>query len=259
MILSCPACATRYVVDPRSIGTEGRKVRCARCGETWHQEAPAAEMLEPLTLMDEPPPGVAADPLLDPASPPVVTAPAMVGGGTAAAVEESMPSFITERPRPAARANLPAVAKPKRVSSVGLGWAALAAFILLVLAGGWYFAPMIMRSWPPSARLYSALGLEAASPEAALELRGTNSARGNDEAGQTVIVTGEIANVSHVRQALPQMRLSLRNAKGETIKSADFPPPKEALDPGETVPYQATIAAPDNPDDATSALVAFIR
>ncbi|MCC7273139.1 MAG: zinc-ribbon domain-containing protein [Alphaproteobacteria bacterium] len=41
MILTCPACLTRYLVDPRSLGVAGRAVRCAHCGATWHQIPPA--------------------------------------------------------------------------------------------------------------------------------------------------------------------------------------------------------------------------
>lgn len=41
MILTCPSCKTRYLVDANALGARGRHVRCAKCGETWHQEPPA--------------------------------------------------------------------------------------------------------------------------------------------------------------------------------------------------------------------------
>ncbi len=41
MMLTCPSCATRYVVNPSSIGRAGRDVRCAKCGHTWFEAAPA--------------------------------------------------------------------------------------------------------------------------------------------------------------------------------------------------------------------------
>jgi predicted Zn finger-like uncharacterized protein len=40
MIVTCPACATRYQVDPTTIGPQGRTVRCSKCGHSWTQTPP---------------------------------------------------------------------------------------------------------------------------------------------------------------------------------------------------------------------------
>lgn len=40
MILTCPACATRYLTDPALLGAAGRMVRCAKCGHSWMQAPP---------------------------------------------------------------------------------------------------------------------------------------------------------------------------------------------------------------------------
>ena len=43
MILTCPACGTQYVVKDGAIPPHGRKVRCASCKHSWHQDPePAA-------------------------------------------------------------------------------------------------------------------------------------------------------------------------------------------------------------------------
>ena len=43
MILTCPACDTKYVVKDGAIPPGGRQVRCASCKHRWHQDAdPAA-------------------------------------------------------------------------------------------------------------------------------------------------------------------------------------------------------------------------
>ena len=41
MIVSCPSCATRYLIDPTALGGKGRTVRCAKCSHTWHEQPPA--------------------------------------------------------------------------------------------------------------------------------------------------------------------------------------------------------------------------
>ncbi|MDO8288170.1 MAG: DUF3426 domain-containing protein [Parvibaculum sp.] len=41
MIITCPSCSARYPVDASSFAPAGRKVRCAKCGNTWHQAPPS--------------------------------------------------------------------------------------------------------------------------------------------------------------------------------------------------------------------------
>ncbi len=60
MIVRCPSCATRYLVDLSALGEAGRRVRCTRCGHVWHQ-TPAVEAAEapdqaaPPVPLDRPP------------------------------------------------------------------------------------------------------------------------------------------------------------------------------------------------------------
>ena len=58
MIVTCPSCATRYLVDPAALGETGRMVRCAYCTHTW-METPPADMPKRVDVagaFTEPPP-----------------------------------------------------------------------------------------------------------------------------------------------------------------------------------------------------------
>jgi predicted Zn finger-like uncharacterized protein len=51
MILTCPACDTKYVVKDDAIPPGGRQVRCASCKHSWHQD-PEVAIAEPATEAD---------------------------------------------------------------------------------------------------------------------------------------------------------------------------------------------------------------
>lgn len=38
MYIACPKCDANTIVLPEQIGIYGRKVRCPRCGNIWHQK-----------------------------------------------------------------------------------------------------------------------------------------------------------------------------------------------------------------------------
>ena len=46
MILTCPSCGTQYAVKDGAIPAGGRKVRCASCGHSWHQDPDAGRPAE---------------------------------------------------------------------------------------------------------------------------------------------------------------------------------------------------------------------
>jgi predicted Zn finger-like uncharacterized protein len=94
MKLTCPACSTRYLVDPRAIGAAGRKVRCARCKHVWFATPPEGAIPVGLTRAAPPPP----------------------------------PPPPEETPPP--RFQLPAVPPPRRPAWLVAGWAGLAAIVV---------------------------------------------------------------------------------------------------------------------------------
>jgi predicted Zn finger-like uncharacterized protein len=47
MIITCPACEKKYLIENNSIPEKGRQVRCGDCGNTWWQESMEVLTLDP--------------------------------------------------------------------------------------------------------------------------------------------------------------------------------------------------------------------
>ena len=48
MYIACPSCDTKFVILPEQIGASGRKVKCSKCGNIWHQLLKGQVRLEPI-------------------------------------------------------------------------------------------------------------------------------------------------------------------------------------------------------------------
>ena len=119
MRIVCPACTATYNV-PEVRLAPGRAVRCARCGTDWM------------------PLGVEAPPL-------------QPAGETLPSVPEPV---VAPPPSPAA------TARSRRADAVALaGWAVSLALLAALGWGGVRWRDNVMHAWPPSERLYAALGL----------------------------------------------------------------------------------------------------
>ncbi len=47
MIITCPACEKKYLIDNHVMSEKGRQVRCGECGNTWWQEPSDVVTLDP--------------------------------------------------------------------------------------------------------------------------------------------------------------------------------------------------------------------
>jgi predicted Zn finger-like uncharacterized protein len=151
MRLVCPRCAAAYEVPPTLLGGR-RAVRCARCGTEWveHAEGPG----EPEAMST------------GPAEAPV-----------AAEARAAVPLGVSARPRPSASRN--------GAIALRLAWAAS---VLALAVGTWEAVAWrggVMRAWPPSQRLYAALGLarDHAAGSAPAPPPSSRFPRGKEETG----------------------------------------------------------------------------
>lgn len=223
MIVSCPTCSTRYTLSDESLGTDGRKVRCARCGHTWWQMPERAG----------PEPVVADAPTeIRPANPAKVAA---------KAAGKSKP-----KPPKAPRA------KPAR--STVIGFALLAVLVAGTVAGGYFGRDAIVRGWPPAALFYETIGMPAEPPGFGLELRSIRSEQ-KLEGGKTVLLLdGEIANTTDVERALPPLRAITFGAEHKPLQSWTIEPSAPVLLPGAVVSFHHS--QPD-PGPVTEVTITF--
>jgi predicted Zn finger-like uncharacterized protein len=223
MIVTCPSCSTRYLVDPAAIGQDGRRVKCARCGHLWRESA-----VEPVPA----------------AAPPPEPQPVLVGpAATQATPPLSAGRHIT---------NLPVVITPRRRDGPAVG---LALTVLLVggLAGVGYFArDSIVRFWPPAVRFYDTIGVPVAQPVETgalgrgLVLRELEVRRVAGSGVEQVVVTGRVENRALITRPVPPIEVRLLDASRTVVARTPLVVTTELLAPDESVQVAVTVeAAPD--------------
>jgi predicted Zn finger-like uncharacterized protein len=131
MRITCPSCTATYEVPDALLDQGARKVRCARCAFEWQPEplAPAPPPLEPAPRLRPAERPLRTDPL-PPLPPP-----------------ERMPSSARARSGSASMLASLAALAISVVVLISLGWAVYA------------WRAEVMHAWPPSQRLFAALGL----------------------------------------------------------------------------------------------------
>jgi predicted Zn finger-like uncharacterized protein len=222
MILTCPECSTRYLVDPRNLGATGRMVRCAGCAHTWHQTPPQEEA-------------------------PPVDAPQL-------AVE---PADATEPQiglRSGGRVQLPALPTPRRRSS-GLGWLAYAVLMAALIAGGvWWTRAQLVSLRPELAAFFEMLGVPVEVAQAdSFEIHDISTSDEIENGLPTLIIKGEVSNVSPVPKQVPKLKVTLLDNNKHELQSWSFTVSDDRMLPGASVPFRTSIARRNK--DATMALV----
>jgi predicted Zn finger-like uncharacterized protein len=212
MILTCPACASRFSIDASALGTTGRRVRCGQCRHVWHAVPPEVEVEEGY-------------------EPPEPNTVRIASPGEDAPVRPPLPSSRGAR-------------APRRTGGAGLAWAALALVVILVLGGAVVAKDQILAVWPESERLYAALGIAGPATSAGLELRKVSWKRDMADNVPLLAIQGEVANTSQNVRSVPKIRAAIVGKDGQELRSWVFAPPKLNLVPGESVPFQTELKNP---------------
>ncbi|MBN9543948.1 MAG: zinc-ribbon domain-containing protein [Alphaproteobacteria bacterium] len=214
MILTCPACATRYQADEAKFPPLGRQVRCAKCGHVWHQPGPVA----------------AAESDAPPAPPPQAAEPS-VSRARVFAPSASMPE---EQGEPLARGAMLAVIA---------GWIGLIALIAAIGYAAMRYRQEIAVIWPQSAGVYSAMGIKL-NPQG-IDFTKVDYRRESEDGQIVLVVTGNIVNAGSRELSVPQnVRVTLSDDKNHEIYHWNFTPNVQALKPGQSSPFLTRLSTP---------------
>ncbi|WP_372396057.1 DUF3426 domain-containing protein [Azospirillum sp. HJ39] len=212
MIVSCPTCSTRYTLSDESLGPDGRKVRCARCGHTWWQmpEGPG-------------PDAVVAD------------APTEIRPAKSAAKSAG---------KPAAKGKSPKAPRAKPARGTVIGFALLAALLAGTAAGAYLGRDAIVKRWPATALLYETAGLPVEPPGFGLELRNIRSEQKLEGGAAVLLLDGEVANTSDVERMVPPLRAITLGPDRKPLQSWTMEPSAATLAPGAVATFHHSQPGP---------------
>ena len=270
MILTCPACDTKYVVKDGAIPPVGRQVRCASCKHSWHQDPDPSAATAP---QDEVPMTIAS--LGGPPEP-------VDEGHAAAETVGEVPTMaeaeqmIAEIPEPdyaevsaveVAPVEPAAWREPEAAEDDGghVGyveryaddddrpkrrWPALllGLFLIAVAAAAFWFLA------PPAWKARAGIAQAGTSP---LQLMITTSDRQPLESGnELVAISGRVFNPTDVEQNVPPIHAELRNKQSKAlIHKWTIAPPARVLAPNSSANFNsAEVDVPQGGDELTVTL-----
>jgi predicted Zn finger-like uncharacterized protein len=237
MILTCPQCATRYQADAAKFPAAGRSVRCAKCGNVWHQIGPEPQPdpdAEIFVQEPEPPVAVEQRRAPDPEPPPAIAASPRVAAfapSVAASVEDDAPPA-----RPSSRSGA------GRAVAVGAGWIAL---VVLVLVIGWAavsFRDNVATWVPQTSSFYAAAGLPV-NPRG-IDFSDVAYQSQAEDGQQVLAVTGKIVNRSDHELTVPLVRVALFDMDRHELYHWTFVPGVSTLKPGAVAKFRTRLSSP---------------
>ena len=217
MILTCPQCATDYLVDDARIGIGGRSVKCAACGTRWQAHAEDGK---------KPPgePGAVRESAVGPAA---------QGDAAGLAGEDISKVF---------RARVNAKRRVRQAAISGAAWGAGAVAVALVVVLSVVFRRDVVRAWPGTAAAYASVGLPVNRIGLVIEQVHAEPTLMLSHAALSV--TGSIRNVEDRAVRSPPLRIVLYNARGKRVAGQIAVPADPRVPPGRARRFMVTIFDP---------------
>ena len=269
MILTCPSCGTQYAVKDGAIPEDGRKVRCASCGHSWHQmperdsevdevPEPAAEAGDPASPatgyddMDGEPELVGSEPTEPIApgaelaeAPGAVPVPPPEGDWPETRSDEQEWDPDKEIPDAEEIAAAESESEPERKRNWRMAILLAILVVIAIVAVLWIIAPSSLRRY---------VGIASAQATPLQIAPGTPERQKLASGNELVVISGRVINPSSTSQSVPPIEAQLRDTSGKLVYSWTIAPPARTLPPGGAASFNSaeTDVPPSGPDSTVT-------
>ena len=260
MIITCPSCSARYIVNPIDVGKNGRKVKCTKCNTTWPQMFTPREQTQVVTVY---PPATSSpkpsqrdniqtphDQIAVPTREPGDTLPAKYQGNTdrenkhnvkaGSDCGANLPSQPDLGSPPTQRDPSTLPMRSKHLA-LRMAWLILVSIIGTTIGGAVAFQQSITASWPVTKKFYEVVGLSPAPIDQGLVIKDLQYAYSSPE---MLKVNGKLANITRARQEVPSMRARLFDRLGIVVMDWKFFLSKTEILSNEVIKFSTEIRNP---------------
>jgi predicted Zn finger-like uncharacterized protein len=289
MLITCPSCASEYMLDPEKIGAEGRRVRCIQCKTVWTAQKPPVEIDQwdqlPAAEDSLPQERVLEDtfgftPATNAASvsdaaweeaaqgehdvaaalfntvhqaEPDLQQIAADAPEPAPAIPRTAPDKSRKRPAGEHKAAKPPSAWMQRALGALASPAAITFLGLSIITLGILKRETVVTAAPSLAGLFEMVGLPT-------NIRGVHFENITSETltsgtDRFLVIEGVIAGARKERVQIPQIELVVRDAQAKPLYTWAVEPPRSSLIPGDTMRFRARLASP--PENGHDVMVRF--
>lgn len=219
MILTCPSCSARFVVNDDALRPNGRNVKCGKCAHVWAAPPPPEPVEEPA-----------------PAPEPISV----------------QPLEVDQPRRRSSSANLPAFPQRRRRRSVLVPVLVVLVLIGGVAAGLWFGREPLVGLWPAAEKVYAAAGIPVGATAAPLPLGAglrldqVTPRREPADGGGVVylVIEGEVVNEAEEVRPVPGMVLVLLDGQQNIVQEWPFSTEVAELAAGERVAFSTRLPNP---------------